>query len=169
MPKRTGPTSSAARKQVTLSLNREEANDLVALARYYEKSMGVSRYFVRFASGPEMRARFRFVKLESDVLEQFARAIVERMHLTDADEGETDITPRALVAFWGRALSSLNSSRSRRKLSPEKLRVRTSVEVRLRTAVARLQQAAPGVLDDEIATRRTSEAQWMRERLDSVP
>jgi hypothetical protein len=141
-------------------------DDLVRLAHYYEKSMGLGRFFVRLASGPEMKARFRFVQEESDVLEQFASAIVASMQANGQAEIDAEITVRALIAFWGRALSSLNSSRSRRRLSPEKVRIRTALEARLHEKAADLRHVSPDLLTSEIATRRSSEVQWMRERLE---
>lgn len=146
-------------------MTRDEVADLMALARHYEKTMGISRHFVRFASGTEMRSRFHFVVEESKVLEQFASATLAGMDASDDEIREVGITPRALIAFWGRALSSLDSSRSRRKLSPSRLTLRTGLEEKLREAVTRLHREVPVQIDAEIETRRTREATWMKERL----
>lgn len=168
LAKKTKNTTSRHRTRVTLRLTRDEVDDLVGLAHYYEKTMGLSRFFVRLASGPEMKARFRFVQQESDVLEQFASAIVAAMRASDQAEIDAEITVRALIAFWGRALSSLNSSRSRRRLSSEKVRIRTALEAHLYEKIAGLRRVSPDLLLSEIATRRSSEAQWMHERLEQA-
>jgi hypothetical protein len=151
---------------VPVGLTLGEVEDLVRLARQYEKSMGVSRYFVRFASGPEMRARFRFVAQESEVLEAFARAQLENARGTDS-EYTVEFLPRALVAFWGRTLSSLGSERSRRKMNRERLAVRKSVDAKLEAAVRDLYTRDREFARSEIATRREREVAWMQERLEA--
>jgi hypothetical protein len=152
---------------VRLSLTRDELEDLVRLARQYEKSMGFSRFFVRFASGPEMRARFRFVAEESDVLEAFARAQLQAASNADTDVHEVDLLPRALIAFWGRALSSLRSERSRRRLGREALATRQGLEAMLRAAFVELRSRDATLAQSEIETRREREVVWIREALEA--
>jgi hypothetical protein len=159
--------TSTKDRQAKIEFTRDEVADLVALARHYERTMGVSRHFVRFASGTEMRNRFQFVAEESKVLEQFASAMLTAMDESGDVNREIQITPRALIAFWGRALSSLDSSRSRRKLSPSRLELRMDVERKLQDAVTHLHRENPGLVEAEIATRRSREAVWMNERLHS--
>jgi hypothetical protein len=151
--------------QASITLSAEHAADLIALARYYRTSMGIGRYLVRFGSGREMRARYRFVEDESKVLEAFAESVVQRLEGSNEPVGTVQMTPRALIAFWGRALSSLESTRSRRKLSPARLEVREAVEQQLRSAAAELLQQDRSRTLAEIHTRREREVAWMRERL----
>jgi hypothetical protein len=148
-----------------LSLLRVEVEDLVTLSRYYEKSMGLSRHLVRIASGSVMRARFRFVSDESQILEKFASSVRNDMKEKGEEERPVPFTPRALVAFWGRALSSLDSQRSRRKMSDDQIRIREELTAKLQQAVAALYKKSRGAMEREIETRRATEAVWMRERL----
>jgi hypothetical protein len=148
-----------------LSLSLAEVNDLVKLARYYEKSMGFSRYLVRIASGSVMRARFRFVSEESRILEQFVASVRTEMEAGNETEREIRFTPRSLIAFWGRALSSLDSQRSRRKISAENLRLREDLTRKLQNAVTRLYERSRKLMESEISTRRAPEVTWMLERL----
>jgi hypothetical protein len=163
--RQTGP--NAERTALHVVMTRAELEDLVRLARQYEKSMGFSRHFVRFASGPEMRARFRFVAQESDVLEAFARAELEAADSGDSDTRTVDFLPRTLIAFWGRALSSLRSDRSRRRLGRERLATRQAVETKLRDAFAELYRRDTVLARSEIETRREREIAWINEALTS--
>ena len=167
MSKKARKPESHRGRQAAIELTREEVADLVRLARHYEKTMGVSRFFVRFISGAEMKSRFRFVEEESAVLEQFARSVLTNMEGKGQDSRKVTITPRALLAFWGRALSSLQSSRSRRRLSPARLALRTTLEGKLQDAVTALHRESPAVVDAEVSTRRERETRWMQERLAS--
>src|SRR5579884_2381311 len=100
-------------RTIAVSMTRDEVEDLASLAHYYERSFGVMRHVVRLTSNREMRQRFRFVAQESRWLADFAAATASDL---SADPASVSFTPRSLIAFWGRALSSLNSKRSRRKL-----------------------------------------------------
>jgi len=166
-----GWTVSAKRKQSigansqALRLSLTEVNDLVKLSRYYENSMGFSRYLVRVASGSVMRARFKFVSDESRILEQFASSIRTEMETGDEAEREVQFTPRSLVAFWGRALSSLDSQRSRRKMTAGTLQLREELALKLQNTVGKLHKRSRKLVESEIATRRAPEVTWMLERL----
>jgi hypothetical protein len=156
-----------ARPNVTVSvtLTREQVDDLVRLASYYQRSMGVMRHVVRLTSPGPIRRRFRFVAEESRYLQAFAEAV--RAEMTN-DSDPTELTPRSLVAFWGRALSSLNSKRSRRRMSAEEIGRREALADTLRRSTERLWLNEPALVESEIATRRAPEAAWMREQL-SLP
>jgi hypothetical protein len=155
----------SAQTTIALRCSLQEAEDLLELARFYEKSMGASRFFVRLVSGSETRARFKFVAQESDILHAFMQATLADMRAAGEPTHDVVFTLRALVAFWGRAISSLESQRSRRKLSPKKLEARRALELRLREAVRSLHTQSPKMVDDELATRREREITWMQERL----
>jgi hypothetical protein len=148
---------------VTLSLTVEDVDDLVRVAGYYERSMGFMRHVVRLTSARAIRQRFRFVAEESRWLTVFAEATRADMR---GSETEVDFTPRALIAFWGRALSSLQSKRSRRRMTPTQLAQRELLAGKLERAAARLLLDKPGVMAEELRTRRASEVTWMRERLE---
>lgn len=155
--KHTRPIST-----VTLTLTREQVDDLIRLAGYYERSMGVMRHVVRLTSPGPIRRRFRFVSEESYYLQAYAESLRSQM---TGDTETAGLTPRSLVAFWGRALSSLNSRRSRRRMSPDEVARREALaEVCLR-AVERLWLKDPSLVEREIATRRAPEAAWMRDQL----
>jgi hypothetical protein len=81
------------------------------------------------------------------------------------EERAVSFTPRALVAFWGRALSSLDSQRSRRKMSDDQIRVREAVAAKLQNGVEALHRKSRKLMESEIATRRAPEVAWMLERL----
>lgn len=148
---------------VTLSLTVEDVEDLVRVAGYYERSMGFMRHVVRLTSARAIRQRFRFVAEESRWLSAFAEATRADMHGSETD---VEFTPRALIAFWGRALSSLKSKRSRRRMSPAQLAQRQLLAGKLERAAARLLLDKPEVMAEELHTRRASEVTWMRERLE---
>lgn len=147
---------------ISVKLTRDEIDDLVQLARYYERSMGPMRHVVRLTSSGVIRRRFQFVAEESRWLAAFAESVRDE---EAANAGEVTFTPRSLVAFWGRALSSLNSKRSRRRLSPAALERREALAEKLRRAVERLWLQQRNIAENEIATRRASEAEWMRRLL----
>jgi hypothetical protein len=148
-----------------LRLSLAEVTDLVEIARYYEKSMGFSRHAVRLVSGSVMRARFRFVSEESRILERFVASVRTEMEAENEPEREIKFTPRSLVAFWGRALSSLDSPRSTRKMSAENIRLREDLACKLQNSVAKLYKRSRKLVEAEIATRRAPEVRWMLERL----
>jgi hypothetical protein len=147
---------------VSVTLTRQQVDDLVRLAGYYQRSMGVMRHVVRLTSPGPIRRRFRYVAEESRYLQAFAESL--RAEMTD-DAQSLEFTPRSLVAFWGRALSSLDSRRSRRRMSAEEIERREALTAVMRRAVERLWIKDPALTESEIATRRAPEAAWMREQL----
>jgi hypothetical protein len=150
------------RPTVGIRLNDDELADLIDMATYYERSMGIMRHVVRVTSSREMRQRFRFIAEESRWLETFARAA----HDERSEDGEIVFTARALVAFWGRALSSLQSKRSRRRMSPLKLEQRELLAEKLARSAEKLWLRNPELMAQEVAGRREPEAEWMWQRLD---
>lgn len=147
---------------ISLTLTREETEDLVRLAGYYQQSMGFMRHVVRLTSRGPIRRRFHFVAEESRYLREFAESVRSEM---TADSVDVEFTPRSLVAFWGRALSSLNSRRSRRRMSAEVIERREDLSDKCRRAIERLWLKNPTLVENEIATRRAPEAEWMRQSL----
>lgn len=160
------PKNSQARRSpstVSVTLTAEEIEDLAQLAAYYQRSMGFMRHVVRLTSPGPIRQRFDFVAEES----RWLGAFVESVRDQGADgTREVAFTPRSLVAFWGRALSSLNSKRSRRRLSAAQLAAREVLAGKLGRATEKLWLRDPGIVAGEIATRRAPEAGWMREQLE---
>lgn len=152
-------------RTVLVTLSREQVDDLVRLAGYYQRSMGAMRHVVRLTSPAPIRRRFQFVAEESRYLQAFAESVRDEM---GNDPRPTEFTPRSLVAFWGRALSSLNSKRSRRRMSADEIGRREALAEILRRSVERLWVQEPALIEGEIATRRVPEAAWMRELL-SLP
>ncbi len=150
---------------VAITLTAAEVQTLTAVADYYARSMGPMRHIVRLTTSREMRRRFGFVAEESMWLSRFAQAVQSDMVSAGADAWQADFTPRTLVAFWGRLLSSLASSRSRRKLSASEIARRETLGATLRTAVLELSKQQPELVRAEVQTRRTVEQEWMREQL----
>lgn len=148
---------------VKLDLTAGEIDDLAALAGYYERSMGMMRHVVRFTSPGPIRRRFQFVAEES----RWLRAFAESLQSAPAESRrEVEFTPRALVAFWGRALSSLQSKRSRRRMSPGAIAARQVLSDKLGRAAAELWLRDPATLSREVGTRRAPEAEWMRRQIE---
>jgi hypothetical protein len=75
------------------------------------------------------------------------------------------LTPRALVALWGRLLSSTRTARARRRAKAQELATREALAQKLRDAALQVRAVQPDVLEEEIATRRPVEAAWMHEEL----
>lgn len=166
-PKRT---RRAEPIQTHLMMTVDDLERLKTVAHHYERSMGPARHFVRWASGPEMRARFAFVSVESTWLERFIEAALAE---TEKQGGTAEITftVRTLIAFWGRLLSGLESRRTRRKIAQPEIEAREELAHRLGEAARRMRAEFPDEFEAELQTRRTPEAAWMRERLgqDEVP
>jgi hypothetical protein len=159
-----GPNRSA--KTVRVELAAEDVRTLLELAGYYEKSMGPMRFIVRFTTAPEMRRRFDFLAEESKWLRLFVEDGQEKHFSHGEQRGHLDFTPTALVAFWGRLLASLNSRRSRRRLSDSEARHRETLAATLGEVAQRLAEDDPQTLKAALATRRSVEQEWMRERLE---
>ena len=146
-------------------MSREEVLLLKRIAPYYQKAMGPMRVVVRLAAPRDVRTKYRFIVQESEWLRKFVEAVLEDMEGEDAEEFVVRLTPRALIAFWGRLLSSLNSRRSRRRLSARELEGRSALSAKLEATAREMWDRDRGDIEREIATRKRSEAEWMRERL----
>ena len=157
MSKRTGP--------IGIELTRDEVWTLRDLAHFYERSMGPFRLIIRATSRSEIRRRLRFVADESAVLSDFAEATHQEMVDGELDITAVPLTPRALVAFWGRVLASLNSRRSRRRLSESQIEQREILSGKLADGVLLLARRNRRQIENEISTRRPIEGDWMREQL----
>lgn len=153
----------------TLDLSLADIETLAQLANYYQKSMGVMRHMVRLTTAPNVRRRFRFVAQESAVLEQFISAVRHEQFAPGIPRASVAFTPAALVAFWGRLLSSLHSKRSRRKLSEAEIAHREQLAASFESTVRRLQQRSPELVEKHLLTRRVDEQSWMRSRLQEGP
>lgn len=161
--KRTG---GHAPSTIELRMTPAEVQLLKRIAPYYQKSMGPLRVVVRLASPRDVRTKYRFITEESNWLRTFAEAVLEDMEGEEAEEFVVRLTPRALVAFWGRLLSSLNSRRSRRRLSAAELAARSALSEKLEATAREAWAKSQEVIELEIATRKRSEAEWMRQKLD---
>ena len=149
----------------TVNLTTDEVDTLVLIADYYQKAMGPMRHIVRLTVTGDVRAKYRFISEESKWLKRFAEGQRKDMEEARTMRSEVALTSRALVAFWGRLLTSLNSRRSRRRLSPEELRRREELAAKLEEAARSLERRHPGALQKELLTRRELEAEWIRARL----
>jgi hypothetical protein len=150
---------------IKVALAREDLDMLLAIAHYYEKSMGPMRHVVGITTAPDMRKRLRFIREESVWLERFAESAREGMSARERIRGEVIFTPRAAVAFWGRLLASLESKRSRRKLSDEEAILRRALADKLRDGLRAIRAKRAESVDQEILTRRNVEQEWMRRQL----
>lgn len=148
-----------------IAVDADEADLLVRIADYHLKSMGLMRYVVRFTASREVRDKYRFVAEESRWLKRFAQTVRDDMSEAGKECLEVSLTPRSLVAFWGRLLSSLNSRRSRRRLSGEDVLRREALAAKLEEAARSFAALQPAMLEDELETRRPAEREWMRRRL----
>lgn len=132
---------------------------LADLAHVYER-LGPFRAVVRVTSGPETRRRFRFVADESMLLQRLMERTAAEMR---GDLAEVPLTPRALIALWGRVLTGLQ--KKRRGPDTETLARRALLDDKLSAAARALGARDPEALEREIRTRRLPEVEWMRERL----
>lgn len=154
---------------MTIELSLADTATLAQLANYYQKSMGVMRHIVRLTTAPSVRRRFRFVSQESAVLEKFISAVRQEQFGSGTTRAGVAFTPAALIAFWGRLLSSLHSKRSLRKLSREEVEHREQLASRFESVARQLQQRNPDLFETHLLTRRTDEQSWMRERPRKMP
>lgn len=148
-----------------IHLTGAEVETLVRLANYYEKSMGPMRHLVRLVAPAEVKTKYRFVAEESKWLRRFAETTREDMQRAGQTSADVTLTPRALVAFWGRVLASLHSRRSRRRLSAEQVQEREELAAKLQNAARTLSKRNAALLEQELQTRRPIEAGWMREQV----
>lgn len=116
-----------------------------------------------------MRSKLQFMTDESKVLRSFAETMHERMASGGQERAVIGFTLRALVAFWGRLLASLNSPRSRRKLRPEEIARREALSARIQAMIADTQVSHSQDVEIELGLRRTSEQIWMRDALGGGP
>ncbi|MGH2449556.1 MAG: hypothetical protein ACRDFS_13270 [Chloroflexota bacterium] len=155
-----------AERGIDLEVSATELDDLVELARYYERSMGFMRHLIRWTASSEVRRKLRFVVEEGNALAAFSESECERL---GPDESVVvRFTPRAFIAYWGRTLASLNTKRSRRKLKGERLERREQLARRFTAAAKVLREQDAPALETEMSTRRPKEIEWMREALESV-
>jgi hypothetical protein len=159
---------STPRKFITrIELDKEEASVLVRVATYHQKAIGPVRFLVQLVAPEEIRDKYTFVKEETKVLKQFAREARDSISRSQQEREPISFTPRTLVAFWGRMLASLKTKRSRRKLSMLEIERREALARRLEAIAGSIWQDNRKVLEQELATRRLVEAEWMRERLEA--
>lgn len=144
-----------------IRLTVPEIKTLVLTARYYERSMGIFRHAVMLTAPGEIKSKYRYVREESSWLQQFADAELNRAEASAAPESDVAFTPLAAIAFWGRLLSSLDSARSRRKLTREEASRRHHLADKLASETARLYGRKPRLVQDLVGTRRQREAGWM--------
>lgn len=160
-------TNRSARRQVLVAveLSAPEAQILVRVARHYQKAMGPMRALVRMLAPADIKARYRFVAQESKWLERFAQATYQDLIAQPDSSTTVSFTPRTVIAFWGRLLTTLNSPRSRRRLSSPEIEAREALAAKLERAARELRNEDATLIDQEIRTRRETEATWMAERL----
>jgi hypothetical protein len=149
-------------------LTEDDVQTLIEVADFYHQSMGPMRHVVRMTTLPATRSRFRFVSEESKWLRLFTRATLDQMRATGESEHHVSVTPRSLVALWGRLLASLNSRRSRRRMSDEEALHREALARKFREAAVKLASSDPNLLRAELETRRPVERQWMLEQLADI-
>lgn len=150
----------------TLAMTAPEIDLLIKLANYYEKAMGPTRHLVRLTAPKEVKLKYRFLKEESEWLRLFAESAQERLRGSGADEIPVAFTVRAVVAFWGRILSNLNSTRSRRRLGRDAIQARERMADRLRQTLVELRTTHPDLIAQEILSRRSREVPWMQQALE---
>ncbi len=153
----------------TLAMTAPEINLLIKLANYYEKAMGPTRHLVRLTAPKEVKLKYRFLKEESEWLRLFAESAQERLRDSGADEIPVAFTVRAVVAFWGRILSNLNSTRSRRRLGRDAIQARERMAGRLQQTLVELRTTHPDLIAQEILSRRSREVPWMQQALERTP
>ncbi len=163
--------SGSQRRQPTaiLQLNPQEAKLLVHVATHYQRAMGPMRFLVRLTAPAEIKAKYRFVSEESRWLKRFAQATYDQMQADRAETADVSFTPSALIAFWGRLLTSLNSRRSRRRMSHDQVRAREGLAAKVQEAALSLWKESPEIVDQVLETRRPTEAEWIRQRLGPQP
>ncbi len=163
MSRKAGRARSV-QKDIGIVLSTAELYTLDELAHYYHKSMGPMRYIVRFTAAAEVRAKYRFIAQESLWLDRFIKAVLEEP-VADGEERCVEFAPPALVAYWGRVLSSLHSKRARRRMKPHDLATRERLSQKFLEAARTLERHQPGSLEIELRTRRPTEVVWMQEQL----
>jgi siroheme synthase (precorrin-2 oxidase/ferrochelatase) len=123
------------------------------------------RFVVRLAAPRGIRARIRYVADESKWLKRLAREIRTSMRSTGEEERDVSFTIPALVGYWGRLLVSVNTPRTRRRLSKSELETRQSLIPRFQEAISSLLPRNRREIEEQLQTRRAAEEIWMRDRL----
>lgn len=158
---RRGKVSAVA----TVELSSREVQLLARVATHYQRAMGPMRLLVRLTASAEIKSKYRFVVEESKWLKQFAQATHEQMSADGVTSAPVSFTPAALIAFWGRLLTQLNSRRSRRRMSQQQVGEQEVLAAKLQAAAADLCKVSPDAVARVLDTRRPTEAEWMREKL----
>lgn len=164
----SGAATSPRPISLELELSIDEVETLTRVADFYPRNLGSFRFVVA-ATSREMRSKLQFMTDESKVLRSFAETMHERMASGGQERAVIGFTLRALVAFWGRLLASLNSPRSRRKLRPEEIARREALSARIQAMIADTQVSHSQDVEIELGLRRTSEQIWMRDALGGGP
>jgi len=147
---------------VTLQLSAGDIDQLVGVAHFYERNMGVMRHLIRLTASREVRRKLRFIQEESWWLEHLAIDLRDEMGGATLD---AEFKLPAFVAFWGRILASLNTKRARRKLKGDALPKREALAAKFAAAA---REVRPAELDRAFRTRRPSEVEWMRDAMRSA-
>lgn len=163
---RDAPNTELRQHTVSMSLSDVEVRVLEQIAHFHEKSLGPTRWFVRLTAPADVKEKYRFIVQEGKWLERFAASTRGKLVDSENDETVAEFTPRALVAFWGRLLASLNSPRARRKLKQHDIAVYERMAQRFEAVVSDERTRRDQVIDDEIGTRRLREQAWMIEALE---
>jgi hypothetical protein len=145
-------------------LTDPEIGILIRLAYYY-LTLRPIRVLMRMLAPSHIRVRLKFVSEESKWLKRLAVAARDDMRKAGAVDWNAAFTDRALIAFWGRLLASLNTPRSRRRLSQAEVERRQALAAKLEEAADNLARRNRARLEAELQTRRPVEEIWMRDRL----
>lgn len=156
-------------REVRITVSVDELRTLALVADYYKRSMGPLRHVVRLTASAEVRGKYRFISEESLWLKRFIESVLPVDGGDSTAQIEVDFASRAVIAFWGRVLSSLHSKRARRRMKPVDLALREGLNQKLRDAARRLQAQDAGCLDADLLTRRPAEVGWMHAELNGNP
>ena len=148
---------------IQLDLDLTELDALQAVAHHYESVMGVARHLVVATAPSGIKRRYRYIVQESLGLEQKVSEWRDALAIGHSDAVEVSIVDA--VAFWGRLLSSLNTKRSRRRLSRPMISTHEALAEKIGTAVTQAHRVESVQTDAAIAGRRRREREWMLERL----
>jgi hypothetical protein len=154
-------TPSARVPDVDLELSRSDVEALLAVAHHYERVMGLARHIVVATSPGRIKRRYRYIVAESDALARRAEEWLTRFDEAADPAVLVRVPISDVVALWGRVLSSLNTKRSRRKLSKAMIADQEHASSLLEVALASLWADNHGDVASEIETRRGREREWM--------
>lgn len=163
--RRQSALSESSPRTVRIILSFDEISTLVRLANYYGRGLGFVQRAIQVVSPGEMRIKARFVQEESYWLKRFAEANRDRMALAPDSSSPVEFTPRALLAFYGRTLGTLNVPRTRRRLSPTAIEQREALAAKLHASIVTLNSSDPKLVHSELDTRRMRERQWIEDAL----